>query len=129
MSSSRHDEIALQLSELMELRSVGRKLTSDESRERALAHVGPVPLEAYGSWFFFPWSKTLVHVLPRAEFRELRTHANRHKITTAEQEKLSAFTIGVVGSRWGKAPRSLWPSKGLAVRSAWPISTRSAWAT
>ncbi|WP_394829523.1 Rv1355c family protein [Pendulispora albinea] len=98
-----HDEIELQLSELMEIRSPSRKLSAGEIHERVLAHTGQTRLAAYGSWFFFPWSKTLVHVLPREEFRELRSHANRHKITTAEQDRLSAFTIGVVGLSVGQS--------------------------
>jgi len=63
----------------------------------------------------------VVHVCCARGVRELRTHANRHKITTAEQEKLSAFTIGVVGLSVGQRHRVTLASKGLAVfRSAWP---------
>ncbi|MBW2264050.1 MAG: Rv1355c family protein, partial [Deltaproteobacteria bacterium] len=45
----------------------------------------------------------LVHVLPRAEFRELRSDRNRYKITGKEQERLRSFRIGFVGLSVGQA--------------------------
>lgn len=98
-----HDAIDLQLADLMQLRSPARKLTELELRPRIEAHLGEVPRPAYGTWFHYPWSRTLVHVLPPAEFRELRTGVNRHKITAAEQERLARFTIGVVGLSVGQS--------------------------
>ncbi|WP_394850105.1 Rv1355c family protein [Pendulispora brunnea] len=98
-----HDAIDLQLADLMQLRSPSRKLGEDELRRRIEAHLGGTQPEAYGAWFLYPWSRSLVHVLPPAEFRELRTGVNRHKITAAEQERLARFTIGVVGLSVGQS--------------------------
>jgi len=97
-----HDEIVLQLSELLQLRSPARKLSPAELRDAVAAHAGGA-LAAYGSWFYYPWLKSLVHLVPRDEFRELRTQINRNKITAQEQEKLSRFTIGVVGLSVGQS--------------------------
>ncbi|WP_394839359.1 Rv1355c family protein [Pendulispora rubella] len=98
-----HDAIDLQLADLMQLRSPARKLGEEELRPRVEAHLGGTPREAYGTWFHYPWSRTLVHVLPPAEFRELRSGVNRHKITAAEQERLARFVIGVVGLSVGQS--------------------------
>jgi len=98
-----HDEIVAQISELIQLRSPSRTLSKEEIGERVAAHVGETPLASYGAWFFYPWSKTLVHLVPRGEFRELRTGVNRYKITVAEQEKLSRFALGVVGLSVGQS--------------------------
>ncbi|MCA9494886.1 MAG: Rv1355c family protein, partial [Myxococcales bacterium] len=57
----------------------------------------------YGRWVHFPWSGRLVHVLPEAEYRELRTSRNRNKITDEEQERLRGLRIGIVGLSIGQA--------------------------
>ncbi len=98
-----HDEIDEQVRSLVETRNPRRKLGKDELSEAARAHLGGVPLSAYGCWVYYPWSQRLVHVLPRHEFRELRTSRNRNKITTSEQERLSKARLGVVGLSVGQA--------------------------
>ncbi len=54
------------------------------------------PQEA-GSWFFFPWSRTLAHYLPEADHQEVRTARNRNIITKEEQEKLYGLTVAYAG--------------------------------
>lgn len=48
-------------------------------------------------WVYYPWSGNLVRLLAPAAFRELRQSRNLYKITAAEQARLGALTIGVVG--------------------------------
>lgn len=48
-------------------------------------------------WVFYPWRRTVVRVLGPVSFRMLRLDRNRNKITLAEQERLAAQRIGVVG--------------------------------
>src|SRR5262249_27646093 len=48
-------------------------------------------------WVYYPWSGRLVHVLPPAEFRTLRSDRNRYKIAAEEQERLRSFRVGVAG--------------------------------
>ncbi|HQF57467.1 MAG TPA: ThiF family adenylyltransferase [Candidatus Magasanikbacteria bacterium] len=54
-------------------------------------------IEEKGNWFYFPWSKNLVHYLPEMEHQELRTARNRNIITKEEQEKLYNSTLGFLG--------------------------------
>ncbi len=53
--------------------------------------------QQHGSWFFFPWNRTVVHVLPEQEFLELRTARNRNLISAEEQEKFYRATVAVAG--------------------------------
>jgi len=98
-----HDALGEQLSELIETREPAVDLTSDALRDRIAAHLRGVPLAHHGTWFLFPWSRRVVHVLPEREFRELRASRNRNKISTEEQERLRAIRIGVVGLSVGSA--------------------------
>lgn len=97
-----HDEIFTQLVGLVETRDPAKTLSRSAIEERARAQLGEAP-EAYGTWVWYPWSRRLVHVLPEAEFRELRTSRNRNKITAEEQERLRGLRIGIVGLSIGQA--------------------------
>ena len=59
--------------------------------------------ETYGRWVYYPWSRSLLRVLPPDEFVELRTSRNRYKITADEQQRLSRATVGIVGLSAGHA--------------------------
>lgn len=54
-------------------------------------------------WIYYPWRRTLVHLLGPDRFRRLRLARNRNKITTAEQEQLAQLRIGIVGLSVGSA--------------------------
>ncbi len=56
-----------------------------------------------GRWFFFPWSSTLVHILPEAQFRLVRTARNRNLINADEQKKFYDATIGIGGLSVGSS--------------------------
>jgi molybdopterin/thiamine biosynthesis adenylyltransferase len=62
-----------------------------------------VPVECEGVWFYYPWRRTLVHVLPRELHRELRFDRNHYAITAAEQERLLSLTVCVAGLSVGRA--------------------------
>lgn len=97
------DTLQEQLAELEETREPTLDLPAEELARRARVHLGGVPPERYGSWVYYPWSRRLAHVLPEAEYRELRTSRNRNKITRAEQEALAQKRVGVVGLSVGQA--------------------------
>ncbi|MYV92479.1 hypothetical protein GT350_19965 [Streptomyces sp. SID1034] len=59
--------------------------------------------DAYGRWVWYPWSGRLVHVLPEAEFRLVRTDRNRDKITREQQEGLLRRRVGVIGLSVGSS--------------------------
>lgn len=95
------DTLRMQLSELIETRAP----TLDHAGvARAVeAHLDGVPPERYGNWIHYPWRRQLVHVLPDAEFAEVRLARNRNKITAAEQARLRALHIAIVGLSVGQA--------------------------
>ena len=92
-----HDTLDEQLRELLASRDPVRTWPREELDRRMVAHLDGRDLRTYGSWVFYPWSARLVHVLPRDEFREVRTDRNRYKITRDEQLRLASFRIGVIG--------------------------------
>lgn len=60
-------------------------------------------IDKYGVWVFYPWNKTLVHLLPKADFIRLRTSRNQYKITPEEQNDLYIKKIGLIGLSVGQS--------------------------
>lgn len=58
---------------------------------------GPHKKEYYGTWAFFPWSKSLIHILPEAEWHETRTGRNRNLITGVEQNIFAESVVAIAG--------------------------------
>ncbi len=96
------DTLGSQACELIRARNPGRAWTPAELHAETQRLVGQRP-DHYGTWVHFPWSRRLVHVLPKREYRELRTSRNRNKITTDEQRRLGQAKVGVVGLSVGQA--------------------------
>ncbi|MBL7501699.1 Rv1355c family protein [Frankia sp. CNm7] len=92
-----HDVIDDQLGELVAGRDPRRRWTGDELDLRVRRHLDGRDQRRYGSWAYYPWSRRLVHLLPRDEFREVRANRNRYKITDDERARLVGFRIGIVG--------------------------------
>jgi tRNA A37 threonylcarbamoyladenosine dehydratase/nitroreductase len=61
------------------------------------------PLDAYGVWAYYPWSRRLVHLLDESNFVELRTNRNRYKITPEEQRQLASKRVGIIGLSVGQS--------------------------
>jgi molybdopterin/thiamine biosynthesis adenylyltransferase len=100
---ARYDTIDGQLRDLVKARLRKDQISLEDERrgvQELLAGIAPAN---FGRWVYYPWSGRLVHVLPPAEFRELRLDRNRHKITAQEQDRLAACTVGVVGLSVGNA--------------------------
>jgi tRNA A37 threonylcarbamoyladenosine dehydratase/nitroreductase len=100
---SLHDAVDRQIHELLCVRARRGDLPPEElaaGRERLLDGADPAQ---YGRWIFYPWSARLVHVLPPAEFAEVRLDRNRHQVTDEEQHRLAGFHVGVVGLGVGNA--------------------------
>ena len=60
-------------------------------------------LRKRGSWVYYPWSSTLVHVLPEADFLAVRTARNKNLINRDEQEKFYNATVGIGGLSVGSS--------------------------
>ncbi|MGV0814164.1 Rv1355c family protein [Mycolicibacterium boenickei] len=54
-------------------------------------------------WAYYPWRRSLVHILGPAAFRRLRLDRNRNLISAEEQGRLSRLRIGVIGLSVGHA--------------------------
>jgi molybdopterin/thiamine biosynthesis adenylyltransferase len=98
-----HDTLREQLQDLIRTRHPGQKLSAREVNPLVDEYISGSAVEEYGTWFYYPWSNRLVHVLDEPEFVELRTDRNRYKITPREQAALSCKRIGVVGLSVGQS--------------------------
>jgi tRNA threonylcarbamoyladenosine dehydratase len=54
-----------------------------------------------GSWVYYPWNGTLVHVLEKELFLESRTIRNKNLLTEEEQEMYANFSVGCAGMSVG----------------------------
>ena len=88
------DTIDRQIDDLVRVRFPS---PADEQRRRAerdrLVRAGA----SFGRWAYFPWLRTLVHVLDREDYYDVVTNRNRDKVTADEQRTLRSKRIGVVG--------------------------------
>ncbi|MCS7483706.1 ThiF family adenylyltransferase [Umezawaea endophytica] len=66
-----------------------------------------------GTWVWYPWSARLVHVLPREEFRLVRTDRNRGKVERPQQRRLLGKRIGVVGLSVGNSAAVTFALEGI----------------
>lgn len=62
---------------------------------------------------WYPWSARLVHVLPREEFRLVRTDRNRGKVERPQQRRLLGKRIGVVGLSVGNSAAVTFALEGI----------------
>ncbi|MFD7098272.1 ThiF family adenylyltransferase [Streptomyces xanthophaeus] len=97
-----HDRIEDQVEELLRCLAPQDAFGTRSSSRAVADTLGPHPDE-YGRWVWYPWSGRLVHVLPEAEFRLVRTDRNRDKITREEQQSLLRRRIGVIGLSVGSS--------------------------
>ncbi len=70
---------------------------------RLLSAPSPEIVGEPARWYFYPWRRTLVHLLGPEAFQTLRTNRNRNKITAEEQQRLRRLSVGVVGLSVGHA--------------------------
>jgi tRNA A37 threonylcarbamoyladenosine dehydratase/nitroreductase len=108
-----HDTAADQLAELVASRSPERKLAPDEIARGVDELLAGRPLEELGAWIHYPWSARLVHCLPPAMHREIRTDRNRYKITAAEQARLAGAKIGIIGLSVGNMAAITFALEGI----------------
>ncbi|MFJ5025172.1 ThiF family adenylyltransferase [Streptomyces goshikiensis] len=97
-----HAQIEGQISELLRCLEPQARFTR-QSLDRAIADTVDGRPELYGRWAWYPWSGRLVHVLPEAEFRLVRTDRNRDKITREQQHGLLSRRVGVIGLSVGSS--------------------------
>ncbi|WP_405488355.1 ThiF family adenylyltransferase [Nocardia sp. NBC_00511] len=98
-----HDTIEDQLRELIGCREPGGRFDEPTLAAKVDDQLAGIDAWAYGSWVWYPWSGRLVHLLPREEFRLVRTDRNREKIQRPQQRRLLAHRIGIVGLSVGNS--------------------------
>lgn len=95
------DEIHDQVKELVKSRNPS--LNTTDYSELIAKHIGDKPADEFGIWVYYPWSRRIVHILDKDEFIELRTSANKNKITIAERDLLATKKVGVIGLSVGQS--------------------------
>lgn len=98
-----YDEILSQAKELVKSRNPRRKLNADDYKAEIELLFEGQPVDEYGVWVYYEWSGRMIHMLDETEFIELRTSANRQKITVAERELLATKKVGVIGLSVGQS--------------------------
>jgi molybdopterin/thiamine biosynthesis adenylyltransferase/GNAT superfamily N-acetyltransferase len=97
-----HDTLDEQLTELVRSREPACRDAAEIDRGKREQLTGVAAWE-YGTWVWYPWSGRLVHVLPREEFRLVRTDRNRGRIERPEQRGLFGKRIGIIGLSVGNS--------------------------
>ncbi|MEV7415616.1 ThiF family adenylyltransferase [Streptomyces sp. NPDC089919] len=107
------DTIEEQLAELVTSREPVLR-TSPQAVRRAVAQqLGGTEPHAYGTWAWYPWSGRLVHLLPRDEFRLVRTDRNRGRIERPEQRRLMGRRVGIIGLSVGSSAALTFAMEGI----------------
>ena len=102
-SIEKYDTIELQLREYIKITQVGRVLSEEIMSGHIQSLLNNQPIEKYGVWAYYSWSKRLVHLLPKEAFIELRTNRNKLKITAEEQNLLATKKVGIIGLSVGQS--------------------------
>ncbi len=97
------DTLAEQVTDLAQTRSPSQRLDAAALAAGAQAILAGSDPGAFGRWVYFPWRRTLVHLLPPDAFAELRSDRNRNKITSDEQRELASRTVAIAGLSVGLA--------------------------
>ena len=98
-----HDRIHAQLRELLKSLNPSIRFDTPRLEDAIIKHLGNKQLKEYGCWVFYPWSRTLAHILDAEEFAVVRTDRNRNKITREEQALLATKKVGVIGLSVGQS--------------------------
>ncbi|UOZ04114.1 ThiF family adenylyltransferase [Amycolatopsis sp. WQ 127309] len=107
-----HDTLDEQLTELVRSREPACRDDAEIDRKKREQLTGVAAWE-YGTWVWYPWSGRLVHVLPREEFRLVRTDRNRGRIERPEQRDLFGKRIGIIGLSVGNSAALTFALEGI----------------
>ena len=99
----RIDTLNAQIADLVRTRHPGRHFTPAQLETAIEKFATDNGGDRYGAWIHYPWSQRLVRLLSEADFIELRTDRNKHKITAGEQFALAGRRIGIVGLSVGQS--------------------------
>ncbi|MCX4776182.1 ThiF family adenylyltransferase [Streptomyces sp. NBC_01264] len=107
------DTIADQLAELVTSREPGLRSSPDAVQRAVSEQLAGTDPQEYGTWVWYPWSGRLVHLLPREEFRLVRTDRNRGRIDRAQQRRLLGRRVGIIGLSVGSSAALTFAMEGI----------------
>jgi molybdopterin/thiamine biosynthesis adenylyltransferase/predicted N-acetyltransferase YhbS len=108
------DTIEAQLDELIQARDPARAPSPEALAAARRDQLEGAQTWTYGTWAWYSWAGRLVHVLPREEFRMVRTDRNRGKIDRPEQRRLLDKRVGVIGLSVGNSAALTLAQEGVA---------------
>lgn len=86
-------------------------------QQEALSELTPPPgadvLEEPTSWAYYPWRRSVVHIVGPLGFRRLRLDRNRNLISAEEDQRLARLRVGVIGLSVGHAIAYALAAEGL----------------
>jgi molybdopterin/thiamine biosynthesis adenylyltransferase len=97
------DQIDSQVIDLIKADNPEIQLTKEELNSRLADFFKDKARDFYGTWVFYPWKNTLVHILNEEDFIRIRTLRNNYKITPSEQLELREKRVGIVGLSVGQS--------------------------
>ncbi len=98
-----YNSIENQILELYKIDNPKLKPSSNELKNYWSEWCAQQDPDVYGVWVFYPWSNSLVHLVPKKDFIRLRTSRNQYKIHPEEQYSLMNKKIGVIGLSVGQS--------------------------
>jgi hypothetical protein len=104
---------------LATLRADPRITVIDTCRRQhdALGELVPAPesdiLEEPTSWAYYPWRRSIVHIIGPMGFRRLRLDRNRNLISAEEDRRLAQLRVGIIGLSVGHAIAYALAAEGL----------------
>ena len=108
------DTIEDQLKELVTSRDPGLRRSAAAVEQAVAEQLAGCGQREYGTWAWYPWSGRVVHVLPREEFRLVRTDRNRGRIERPQQRRLLERRVGIIGLSVGSSAALTFAMEGLA---------------
>lgn len=108
------NEIELAFAELFDIAYPHKKDTKGQAEVADYVQtLAGADVDEWGSWVYYPWLNTVVHMPPMAELRALRTSRNRNLVTAEEQHRLYQATILVAGMSVGSNVVEALVSQGI----------------
>ncbi len=101
--SDDYEEQQLELFGVKNPSKVYTPIFKDEFKQHYAELQRTTPLSQQGNWAYFPWSSTLVHILPESDFWLVRTARNKNLINAEEQDKFYNAKVGIGGLSVGSS--------------------------
>jgi len=92
-----------QLIELYKIRHPRHKTNTTKLQLFINQFLGHTPENKSGTWIYYPWKNTLVHLLDQSEFFELRTARNFPLISKKDQLLFNQLSVGIIGLSVGNS--------------------------